>query len=97
MTISIQSNQPKIKAKFVTLPSPWCGAICKNSMSEICIENCAIKRDCSSFNLKRTMDLATMPKFPNTATLTREERFTVVTVYLAKVIDHLQGVENKSY
>ena len=36
-----------------------------------------------------------MPRFPinDSAHMTKEERFTSVTIYLAKVVDHLQGNE----
>ena len=34
-----------------------------------------------------------MPRFPETNGMTREEKFTSVTIYLSKVIDHLQGNE----
>jgi hypothetical protein len=36
-----------------------------------------------------------MPRFPETKNMTKEERLTSVTVYLSKVVDHLQGVPNE--
>ena len=36
-----------------------------------------------------------MPHLPDTAGMTKEEKFASVTVYLAKVVDHLQGVQNE--
>jgi hypothetical protein len=63
-------------------------------MNEVCVENCAIKRDCSAFEPKPNLKLGDMPRFPNTENMTREEKFASVTVYLAKVVDHLQGVED---
>ena len=36
-----------------------------------------------------------MPRFPKTDGMTREEKFTSVTIYLAKVVDHLQGNEDE--
>ena len=64
-------------------------------MNEVCVEHCAIKRDCSGFDPKPNLKLADMPRFPlqESADMTREEKFTSVTVYLAKVVDHLSGVE----
>ncbi len=64
-------------------------------MNEVCIEDCAIKRDCSAFDLKPNLKLIDMPRFPleESGSMTKEEKFTVVTVYLAKMIDHLQGRE----
>jgi hypothetical protein len=81
----------------VLLPPAWCGAICRNAMNEICIEHCAVKRDCSAFEPKPNLKLSDMPHFPlkDTANMTKEERFTSVTVYLAKVVDHLQGNEDE--
>ena len=77
------------------MPPPWCGSICRNAMNEVCIEHCAIKRDCSGFEPKPNLKLIDMPRFPETKDMTREERFASVTIYLAKVVDHLQGVENE--
>jgi hypothetical protein len=81
----------------VLLPPAWCGAICRNAMNEICIEHCAVERDCSAFEPKPNLKLADMPRFPlkESADMTKEEKFTSVTVYLAKVIDHLQGTEEE--
>ena len=36
-----------------------------------------------------------MPRFPETNGMTKEEKFTSVTIYLSKVIDHLQGNESE--
>ena len=65
-------------------------------MNEVCVENCAIKRDCSAFEEKPNLKLSDMPHFPlkESAGMTKEERFTSVTIYLAKVVDHLQGKED---
>jgi hypothetical protein len=64
-------------------------------MNEICIEDCAIKRDCSAFEPKKGLKLADLPRFPKTTDMTREEKFTSVTIYLAKIVDHLQGAEDE--
>ena len=64
-------------------------------MNEICVENCAIKRDCSGFDAKPNLTLADMPRFPSTEGMSREEKFTSVTIYLAKVVDHLKGIEDE--
>jgi hypothetical protein len=81
------------------LPPVWCSSICRNAMNEICVEQCAIKRDCSGFEPKPDLRLSDMPHFPLTesANMTKEERFTSVTVYLAKVVDHLQGRDAELY
>ncbi len=82
----------------VRLPPIWCSSLCRNAMNERCIEECAIKRDCSAFEPKPNLKLADMPRFPleESANMTKEEKFTSVTVFLAKVVDHLQGVENET-
>ena len=88
------NNQSK---EGVYLPPAWCGSICRNAMSEICVESCAIKRDCSAFEPKRNLKLADMPSFPlkESADMTKEERFSAVAIYLSKIVDHLQGREDE--
>ena len=79
------------------LPPAWCGSICRNAMSEVCIEDCATERDCSGFDPRPNLKLEDMPRFPlkGSAIMTKEEKFTSVTVYLAKVVDHLKGVDDE--
>ena len=77
------------------LPPVWCSSICRNAMNDVCIEHCAIERDCSKFEEKPNLELEDMPRFPETAGMTKEEKFTSVTIYLAKVVDNLQGVQNE--
>lgn len=36
-----------------------------------------------------------MPRFPDTARMSRQERFVAISVYLGKVVDHLQGVDDE--
>ena len=79
----------------VQLPPAWCSGICRNAMNQICVEHCAIQRDCSAFEPKPNLKLTDMPRFPETSGMTKEEKFTSVTIYLAKVVDHLQGVEEE--
>jgi len=81
----------------VQLPPTWCSGICRNAMNEICVEDCAIKRDCSAFEEKPNLKLSDMPRFPlqQSADMTKEEKFTAVTIYLSKVVDHLQGNEDE--
>ena len=81
--------------KKIALPPIWCSSICRNAMTEVCVERCAIARDTSQFEPAKGLKLADMPKFPNTKGMTREERFTSVVIYLAKITDHLQGANNE--
>jgi len=85
------------QSEKVLLPPAWCGSICKNAMSEVCVEHCAVNRDCSGFEEKPNLKLGDMPRFPKTEGMTKEEKFTSVTVYLSKVVDHLQGNETNEY
>jgi hypothetical protein len=84
--------------KSFRMPPSWCGSICRNAMNEVCVEHCAVKRDCSAFEPKPDLNLGDMPSFPlkESAGMSKEEKFTAVTVYLAKVVDHLQGTENEN-
>lgn len=86
-----------MKEAIQVLPPSWCGNICRNSMSEKCLEHCALKRDCSCFEPRSDMGLSAMPRFPleETRNMTREEKFTAVTVYLTKVVDYLNGIEEE--
>src|SRR5512138_75465 len=88
------SNQSE---QVVHLPPVWCSSICRNAMNEICVEDCALKRDCSAFEPKPDMKLADMPRFPlkESEQMTKEEKFTSVTIYLSKVVDALQGVDDE--
>ena len=85
------------QSEKVLLPPAWCSAICRNAMNEVCIEHCAITKDCSAFDPKPNLKLGDLPRFPleASANMTKEEKFTSVTVYLAKVVDHLNGVNDE--
>ena len=89
-----ENNRNQIQG--VRLPPPWCASLCRNAMNEKCIEDCALKRDCSGFDPRPNLKLGDMHRFPlkESASMTKEEKFTAVTVYLAKVVDHLQGNED---
>ena len=52
-----------------------------------------MNRDCSYFEEKPCLKLSDMPRFPETNDMTKEEKFTSVTIYLSKVVDHLNGNE----
>ncbi|MCI0563790.1 MAG: hypothetical protein MN733_35395 [Nitrososphaera sp.] len=64
-------------------------------MNEVCIEQCAPKRDMSHFKPDKELELEAMPRFPMRAwqeEMTSKERQACAAIYLAKAIDHLQGV-----
>ena len=79
------------------MPPPWCSGICQNAMQDVCVEICAPTRDCSHFEPKRGLTLEEMPRFPINGwqEMTRLEKTTAFAIYLSKVVDYLQGVENE--
>ena len=81
----------------ISLPPSWCSRICKNSMLDVCVEDCAIKRDCSWFEPKRDLTVYDLKRISlaDTHEMSKEEKFTTVIVYLSKVVEHLQGAENE--
>ncbi len=85
------------QAQEFRLPPAWCASLCRNAMNEKCIEDCAIQRDCSGFELKPGINLIDMPRFPigEIGSMTKEEKFTSVAVYIAKTVDHLHGVQDE--
>jgi hypothetical protein len=85
-----------MKEREIFLPPTWCSSLCKNSMSQVCVEDCAVKRDTSWFELKHGINMENIPRYPieETKEMTKEEKFTSVTVYLRKVVDHLKGVDD---
>jgi hypothetical protein len=88
-----QRNRPQSDMKEIILPPVWCASICRNATNDICVEHCAIKRDCSGFEPK-DFNFTDMPRFPRTNGKTKEEKFAIVAIYLAKVVDYLKGVED---
>jgi len=87
----------KSQTQEIKLPPAWCSALCKNAMNEVCIEHCAIVRNCSGFELKPGINLIDMPRFPidQIGEMTKEEKFTSVAVYVAKTVDHLKGLQDE--
>src|SRR6266508_4093149 len=85
------------QAQGINLPPAWCSALCKNAMNQVCIEHCAIIRNCSGFEMKPGINLIDMPRFPidQIGSMTKEEKFTSVAVYIAKTVDHLKGVQDE--
>lgn len=66
-------------------------------MVDVCVEECAPEGDYCHFELKEGVNLSDMPRFPTEEFLNQmppKVRQVVVAVYLAKMVDHLQGVED---
>ena len=68
-------------------------------MSDVCIEECAISRDTSWFELKPGLRFVDLPRYPidEVKDMTKEEKFTSVVVYISKIADHLKGVDDGEY
>jgi hypothetical protein len=69
-------------------------SLCKNRLSDLCVEECAPNVDYSWFLLKPDLNLEEMPPFPLAEFLDEmppRVRQVVAAVYLAKIVDHLQG------
>ena len=76
-------------------PQKWCAPICRNAMNEICVTSCSLKRDTSGFQEKEGLTLDDMPAMPKQEDLkTPAEKFTVVYVYLSKLVDCQKGIPN---
>ena len=80
----------------IALPPVWCGPICRNSMQDVCVKKCAVNRDCSHFEIKKGITLEALPNYPvnQTKDMTKEEKFTSMAVYVAKIGERLKEVEN---
>jgi hypothetical protein len=46
------------------MPPPFCSKSCKNALSDVCLEQCAIQRDGSWFDPKPHTDVNELPAFP---------------------------------
>ena len=43
------------------MPPAWCSRACKNALTDVCCEKCAIKRDGSYFDPKEDVGIRTCP------------------------------------
>ena len=86
-------HKQKTKIKGYKLPPVWCAQICGNSMNELCIMECAPKRNAMHFEPKTGLRLADLPYFPEhdwNNNMTGIERQVCAGFYLARAIDYLQ-------
>jgi len=77
------------------LPKPYCAAICRNAMTDLCLENCALERKGRWFQLKNDLSIQDMPRFPINEfvdDMTPDERKIILGSYTAKLVDQAQGV-----
>ena len=86
-------HKQKKEIKGYKLPPVWCAQICGNSMNELCIMECAPKRNAMHFDPRKGLRLPDLPYFPeydwnnNMASI---ERQVCAGFYLARAIDYLQ-------
>lgn len=78
----------------IHFPPAWCAKVCENASNQACVEICAPRHDSSWFSSKKEISLLSMTRFPLREwmeVMTKEERATSIVIYLAKVVDILQG------
>jgi hypothetical protein len=78
------------------LPPPWCSKICKNSMSDVCVEDCAVERRCKNFDVNNITfhDLSSYP-VSVFKEMTKEEKAISLAVYVSKIVEYLKGGEDE--
>jgi hypothetical protein len=91
----IMYTKKKVERK-IHIPPGWCSQICAQSMNEVCVEICAPRRDACWFEPKKDYTLNELPPFSFETwqnDMTAKERQTYIGLYMAKVVDRLQGRE----
>ena len=90
----------KIKEKEyepLNRPPAWCSAICRNVLNDVCVENCAVYKNCSHFELKKGITILDFPRvsIEDFKRMTRHEKATYLFVSMSAITDHLKGVTNE--
>jgi len=77
------------------LPPAFCSKICKNSMSDVCVEDCAVERKCKNFDLN-SCTFHDLPSYPVSefTEMTKEEKAYSLAVYVSKITEFLKGGED---
>ena len=85
----------RIMNKEISLPPIWCSGICKNSMSDVCVEYCAVERNCEHFKVK-PFEFDDLPPYPveEFKKMTKQEKSYSLMIYTAKLTEKLQENEN---
>jgi hypothetical protein len=81
--------------KGVSYPPYVTCQLCKYRLTDICVEDCAPARDYRHFKLKDDLVFEDYPRFPLKLfleELSPKVRQVVAAIYLAKIMDYLQGV-----
>jgi hypothetical protein len=94
-TVQFNYVTPVEEAEWMAMPPFTTCRLCRNHLTDVCLETCARARDYRGFELKKDVTLLTMPRFPLkefTEEMHPRARQVIVAVYLAKIVDFLQGV-----
>jgi len=94
MKMMVERNDGKV----LHLPPFSTCQLCRNSMSEGCVEGCAPAKDYRFFELKKGVNLPEMPRFPLKEfqeEMSPRVRQIVVAIYVSKIVDALQGVQDE--
>jgi hypothetical protein len=78
----------------LAFPPAWCSLACKNSLSDKCLESCALKRDGSWFDPRPDVTITDLPRFPLKAFVEEmgpRERTLAIGLYTALLADQAQG------
>jgi hypothetical protein len=73
------------------LPDPICGAICRLSMSEKCIENCAPQGEMEMLEVRDELTIDRMPSYEIREDIPWKARFRLQEAYTKKAVDFIQG------
>jgi hypothetical protein len=95
-TIQFKYTTPIQDAEWMAMPPFITCRLCRNRLTDVCLEACARARDYRAFELKKGVTLLTMPRFPLkefTEEMHPRARQVIVAIYLAKIVDFLQGIE----
>jgi len=81
--------------KEICFPPVWCKDICKHALSDACVEECAVKRNCENFRIK-PFEFDDLPPYPleDFETMSKEEKIYSLAIYTAKLTEKIQEVEN---
>lgn len=80
-------------------PSPWCSKACVHSLSDICMEDCAVARDARHFTPKKIFSIWDAARYPaeQVADMSPKEARAMFSFYLGLVINEVLGVTHDKY
>jgi hypothetical protein len=77
------------------MPQTWCSRVCRNALSNVCLEACAPARDCSWFEPKGGLSIADVPRFPKheyNHEMSPKQRQICMGWYVGLLVDQAQGI-----